>query len=252
MRLPREQRLRAGLDGLARRREVGLADLEVDHARGAALELEGALHHLHREERLDRSGAFRPRMRHGGRLAAGLRAVKRSRATTPCRSERFREAARGGASIAWKIELWLLACARVSKGVQIAFGHLVARPARLVRGHQSREDRHLPVLPSLAEFRAGAAEGKAVRVHGYVALGSIERDVREAPGALQIVNEPPHQTASAEPMPVLYGTLRRRTCSDGAEVVLEAGWPRRGLPRRQRDGEVPSKFEAKTAERAPF
>ena len=143
----------------------------------------------------------------------------------------------------------------MSKGVQIAFGALVV--ASLLGWYAAANLEKIGTFQyyqSLSEFRAANAEGKAVRVHGYVALGSIERDVEKRQVRFQVVNEPPHQTASAEPMPVLYGTLETPDMfQDGAEVVLEG---------RMASGAVfvadnvmakcPSKFEAKTAERAPF
>ena len=143
----------------------------------------------------------------------------------------------------------------MSKGLQIAFGALVV--ASLLGWYAATNLEKIGTFQyyqSLAEFRAADAAGKAVRVHGYVALGSIERDVPNHQVRFQVVNEPPHKTASAETMPVLYGTLETPDMfKDGAEVVLEG---------RMADGAVfvadnvmakcPSKFEAKTAERAPF
>ena len=143
----------------------------------------------------------------------------------------------------------------MSKGVQIALGALVV--AGLLGWYAATNLETIGTFQyyqSLTEFRAANAEGKAVRVHGYVAPGSIERDLAKRQLRFQVVNAPPHQTASAEPMAVLYGTLETPDMfQDGAEVVLEG---------RMANGAVfvadnvmakcPSKFEAKTAERAPF
>ena len=143
----------------------------------------------------------------------------------------------------------------MSKGVQIALGALVV--AGLLGWYAATNLETIGTFQyyqSLTEFRAANAEGKAVRVHGYVAPGSIERDLAKRQLRFQVVNAPPHQTASAEPMAVLYGTLETPDMfQDGAEVVLEG---------RMASGAVfvadnvmakcPSKFEAKTAERAPF
>ena len=143
----------------------------------------------------------------------------------------------------------------MSKGLQIAFGALVV--AGLLGWYAATNLEKIGTFQyyqSLAEFRAANAEGKAVRVHGYVAPGSIERDLANRQLRFQVVNKPPHEAASAEPMPVLYGTLETPDMfQDGAEVVLEG---------RMASGAVfvadnvmakcPSKFEAKTAERAPF
>ncbi len=143
----------------------------------------------------------------------------------------------------------------MSKGLQIALGALVI--AGLLGWYAATNLEKIGTFQyyqSLAEFRAADASGKPVRVHGYVALGSIERDVPNRQVRFQVVNEPPHKTASAETMPVLYGTLETPDMfKEGAEVVLEG---------RMADGTIfvadnvmakcPSKFEAKTAERAPF
>jgi hypothetical protein len=62
--LARTQRVRTSLHHGRRRREVGLADLEVQHLAARALDRERALHHLHREERLDQGDARRERLGH--------------------------------------------------------------------------------------------------------------------------------------------------------------------------------------------
>ncbi len=66
----------AGLDGLGRRREVGLADLEMHHVRAGRLELDGALEHLHREERLDSLDASGEPEGHRGLLPVRCGCVK--------------------------------------------------------------------------------------------------------------------------------------------------------------------------------
>ena len=143
----------------------------------------------------------------------------------------------------------------MSKGIQIALGALVV--AGLLGWYAATNLESIGTFQyyqSLAEFQAAGAGGKPVRVHGYVALGSIERDVAKREVRFRVVSDPPHQTASTTSMPVLYGTLETPDMfQDGAEVVLEG---------RMADGatfvadnvmaKCPSKFEAKTAERAPF
>src|SRR5262249_52064948 len=77
----------------------------------------------------------------------------------------------------------VLACARpqgvvVSKGLQIAFGALVV--AGLLGWYAaSNLDRigTFQYYQTLAEFEKAAETGKPVRVHGYVAPASIQRDV---------------------------------------------------------------------------
>ena len=143
----------------------------------------------------------------------------------------------------------------VSKGLQIALGALAV--AGLLGWYAATNLEKIGTFQyyqTLAEFQASDAQGKPVRVHGYVALGSIERDVAKRQVRFRVVNAPPHETAAASSMPVLYGTLETPDMfQDGAEVVLEG---------RMADGatfvadnvmaKCPSKFEAKTAQRAPF
>ena len=63
-RLPVAQRGDARLHHLGRRREVGLADLEMQDLPARALDREGALHHLHGEERFDLGDPRGGRARH--------------------------------------------------------------------------------------------------------------------------------------------------------------------------------------------
>jgi len=143
----------------------------------------------------------------------------------------------------------------VSKGLQIALGALVV--AGLIGWYAATNLEKIGTFQyyqSLAEFQKAGADGKPVRVHGYVAMGSIERDVANRQVRFRVVNEPPHKAASPTSMPVLYGTLETPDMfKDGAEVVLEG--------RMAADAtfvadnvmaKCPSKFEAKAAERAPF
>jgi cytochrome c-type biogenesis protein CcmE len=143
----------------------------------------------------------------------------------------------------------------VSKGLQIALGALVI--AGLLGWYAATNLEKIGTFQyyqSLAEFQQASASDQPVRVHGYVALGSIERDVPTRQVRFRVVNEPPHQTPSDTSMPVLYGTLETPDMfQDGAEVVLEG--------RMTTDAtfvadnvmaKCPSKFEAETAERAPF
>ena len=66
------QRADAGLDGGRGRWEIGLADLEMDDVRAVTFHREGALHHLHREERL---GAARRAPRNPSARVSGSRAA---------------------------------------------------------------------------------------------------------------------------------------------------------------------------------
>lgn len=100
----------------------------------------------------------------------------------------------------------------------------------------------------LNEFRSTARAGEQVRVHGYVALGSIERDVAGRRVVFLVQNDPPHASGNAhDPLRVVYASLETPDLfKGGAEVVVEG---------RLADGgavfhadkvmaKCPSKFEA--------
>jgi cytochrome c-type biogenesis protein CcmE len=100
---------------------------------------------------------------------------------------------------------------------------------------------------TLSEFRAGGSVDVASRVHGYVALGSIERDVDAREIRFAVQETAPHAGGSADgALPVTFRSLEAPDLfKDGAEVVVEG--------RLQADGrfsasnvlaKCPSKFEA--------
>jgi cytochrome c-type biogenesis protein CcmE len=100
---------------------------------------------------------------------------------------------------------------------------------------------------TLGEFRAEGSVDVASRVHGYVAPGSIERDVGSREIRFAVQETPPHAGGSAEgALPVTFRSLEAPDLfKDGAEVVVEG--------RLQADGrfsasnvlaKCPSKFEA--------
>ena len=63
----------------------------------------------------------------------------------------------------------------------------------------------------------------ASRVHGYVALGSIERDVPAKQVRFRVVNAPPHAGGPpGTPLEVVFTSLETPDLfKDGAEVVVE-------------------------------
>jgi cytochrome c-type biogenesis protein CcmE len=146
----------------------------------------------------------------------------------------------------------------VSKGLQIALGAFVV--AGLLGWYAATNlDRigTFQYYQTLKEFRAAGADGAAVRVHGYVAPGSIQRDVGRREIRFTVVNDPPHQGAAdpTAPLAVVYDTLETPDMfKEGAEVVVEG----------HLDGsdatfvadnvmaKCPSKFQAKATEPAPF
>lgn len=145
----------------------------------------------------------------------------------------------------------------MSKGLQIALGALVV--AGLLGWYAATNlDRigTFQYFQTLHEFQQAGATGKAVRVHGYVALNSIERDVPNKLVRFAVVNDPPHAAGAnaGAALPVLYATLETPDMfKDGAEVVVEG---RLGADRVFVADNVlakcPSKFEAKATEQASF
>lgn len=145
----------------------------------------------------------------------------------------------------------------MSKGLQIAFGALLV--AGLIGWYAvDNVDRigTFQYYQTLHEFQQAGATGKAVRVHGFVALDSIERDVPNKRVRFAVVNDPPHKAGAkvGEPLRVLYATLETPDMfKDGAEVVVEG---RLGADAVFVADNVlakcPSKFEAKATEQASF
>ena len=102
--------------------------------------------------------------------------------------------------------------------------------------------------PRLKLFRAAAEaqEGRDARVHGYVAPGSIERDLAQRRVRFGVVNAPPHAGgALGEPLPVVYGSLETPDLfKDGAEVVIEGRLAGGTFHADKVMAKCPSKFEA--------
>jgi cytochrome c-type biogenesis protein CcmE len=112
----------------------------------------------------------------------------------------------------------------MSKGVQIALGATVI--AVLLGWYATTSldgEGAYRYFQTLAELRdAGAVKGH-VRVHGYVAPGSIERDVSGRAIHFSVQSQPPHQVGlELSPLPVVYASLEVSDMfKDGAEVVVE-------------------------------
>lgn len=102
----------------------------------------------------------------------------------------------------------------------------------------------------LADFQARAAElaGREARVHGYVAPGSIERDVPTKQVRFRVVNDPPHAGgAPGAPLDVVFSSLETPDLfKDGAEVVVEGRLASADGPFHADKvlAKCPSKFEA--------
>jgi cytochrome c-type biogenesis protein CcmE len=114
----------------------------------------------------------------------------------------------------------------MSKGVQIAGGAtLIALLLGWYAASNLEAGSSFAYFKTLAEFEAARGEllGRHARVHGYVALGSIERDVSAKLVRFQVQGEPPHAGGAAgAALPVVFASLETPDLfKDGAEVVLE-------------------------------
>lgn len=138
----------------------------------------------------------------------------------------------------------------MSKGVQIAGGAtLIALLLGWYAVSQLEGGASFTYYQSLAEFRQRAQPGEHARVHGYVAEGSIERDVTARSVRFAVQNDPPH--AGGEPgelLPVVFASLETPDLfKDGAEVVVEGRFGAPGAADAFHADKVmakcPSKFE---------
>jgi len=149
----------------------------------------------------------------------------------------------------------------VSKGVQIAVG-ATAIAALLGWYGLSNLDAaaSFRYYQSLDDFRAApeALAGENARVHGYVALGSIERDVPGKRVRFAVQNTPPHAGGEAgAPLTVVFASLETPDLfKDGAEIVLEgrlAGAGSDAVFHADRlMAKCPSKFDSSPTQSASF
>jgi len=152
----------------------------------------------------------------------------------------------------------VLASARMSKGLQIALGAVAVAFLLGAYGLTHLDDiGTFRYYQNLDEFLSEARAGDPARVHGYVATGSIERDVAGKRVYFDVVATPPHAGgASDHRLRVRYASLETPDMfKDGAEVVVEG---RLAAAHDWFDADnvmakCPSKFEAKLeAEVASF
>jgi cytochrome c-type biogenesis protein CcmE len=138
----------------------------------------------------------------------------------------------------------------MSKGTQMILGATAI--ALLVGGYAATNLGELASFryySTLDEFRSAGEPDELARVHGYVADGTIERDVAAKQVRFHVRATPPHTGAEAgATLPVIYRSLEVPDMfKDGAEVVVEG----RMDPSRQvfvADlvlAKCPSKFQAK-------
>jgi cytochrome c-type biogenesis protein CcmE len=142
----------------------------------------------------------------------------------------------------------------MSKGVQIAIG--AAAIAALLGWYGSTrlgDGLSFQYFQSLHEFHESGPSmvGRSARVHGYVAMNSIVRDVASRQVRFSVQNDPPHAGGPpGEPLTVVYHSLETPDLfKDGAEVVVEGQLVMAdGRPVFEANNvmaKCPSKFEAK-------
>lgn len=137
----------------------------------------------------------------------------------------------------------------MKKGVQIAIG--AGAVALILGGYAATnldEIGTFQYFQTLDEFVAAGETGKPVRVHGYVATGSIVRDVGALEVRFEVVAEPPHKGDTGPlRLPVVYASLETPDMfKDGAEVVVEGQLTAQGglFHADNVMAKCPSKFEA--------
>lgn len=151
------------------------------------------------------------------------------------------------------------------KGVQIAIGALLVAGLLGWYGWSSLGgEGSYAYYQTLSEFLSEsqqAPEAGPARVHGYVAEGSIERDLARRAVRFQVQESPPHaQSANITSTPLLqvhYASLETPDLfKDGAEVVVEGelvlgeGGP--VFTATKVLAKCPSKFQAEATEQASF
>lgn len=108
---------------------------------------------------------------------------------------------------------------------------------------------------TLGEFQSAGRVGQASRVHGYVAPGSIERDVAAKEIRFRVQSTAPHAAPGAAPagdaLSVTFSSLETPDLfKDGAEVVVEGRLSEQGRFHATNVlAKCPSKFEAAERER---
>lgn len=141
----------------------------------------------------------------------------------------------------------------LSKGIQIAIGAASIAALLVWYGSgQLSDGLSFQYFQNLDEFKASETQmiGRAVRVHGYVAEQSIERDLEGQRVRFAVQNDPPHAGGPVGPtLDVIYESLETPDLfKDGAEVVVEGELVMaQGTPVFEAHNvmaKCPSKFEA--------
>jgi cytochrome c-type biogenesis protein CcmE len=140
----------------------------------------------------------------------------------------------------------------MSKGLQIALGAALVAALIGWYGVSQVDEGGFVYYQTLAEFRASGEPGRAVRVHGFVVPGSIERDVEGKQVLFRVQETAPHAGGSAEgALPVIYASLETPDLfKDGAEVVVEGrlAAPAGTFHATNVLAKCPSKFEGQQAQ----
>jgi len=119
----------------------------------------------------------------------------------------------------------------MGKGAQIAAGAALVVALLGWYGWSQLDQGGFAYYQTLEEFLAEAEPGRSVRVHGYVADGSIERDVEGKAVRFRVQSTPPHAATDGNgkpetTLPVVYASLETPDLfKDGAEVVVEGRMP---------------------------
>ncbi|NNL86057.1 MAG: cytochrome c maturation protein CcmE [Myxococcales bacterium] len=138
----------------------------------------------------------------------------------------------------------------MSTGIKIAIGAALVALLLGWFGAAEIRDGSFVYYQTLEEFSSADAVGESARVHGYVALGSIERDIDNKRVAFRVQNDPPHAGhSSGEALPVVYASLETPDLfKGGAEVVVEGSLRSDGtFYASNLLAKCPSKFEAEAA-----
>ena len=135
----------------------------------------------------------------------------------------------------------------MGKGPQMLVGATIVVLLVSWYGWSQVEDGAFTYYKTLAEFQAEGVVGASVRVHGYVADGTIERDVGGKSVHFAVQEVAPHAGGSPEgAMSVVYASLEIPDLfKDGAEVVVEGKLlPDGSFAATNLLAKCPSEFEA--------
>ncbi len=135
----------------------------------------------------------------------------------------------------------------MSKGAQIAVGALIVASLLGWYGATQLREGAFTYYQTLGEFQAAGAIGDAVRVRGFVAPGSIQRDVGARSVRFAVQETAPHAGGGAgHALAVEYASLETPDLfKDGAEVVVEGKLAAGGtFHATNLLAKCPSKFEA--------